>query len=56
MESLHTLGASWNEKITDDGIEHLNLCNLYASYNSKISYRIEDGIVRNLIKDWHNKC
>jgi len=34
---LHTLDASYNEKITDEGIKHMQLHTLNASYNEKIT-------------------
>ena len=36
MTNLHTLYASHNEKITDEGIKHMNLYTVKAHDNDKI--------------------
>jgi hypothetical protein len=43
--NLHTLIASHNENITNEGIRHMNLHKLCARFNNNITYEIENGII-----------
>ena len=41
MTNLKILHAGWNCGIDDEGISKLNLIELYASYNNKITKKFE---------------